>query len=1545
MSGKNVWRKYLSTFLVTGLVLSNASYMSAERNGEALDPNIEKDAKVLNVLSNEKAKLIKQLEAKKFEKKDLKANLNPEDEVRVIVEVEGSSAIEVATGKGLLYKELSSTEKTQISKNLKRTHDSLKEKISTQGIDFKSKFDYTTTFNGFSGLVRYADVEKIESLSNVKKVYLANEYEKPQITPDMTTSHDFIQSYQIWADSKFKGEGMVVAVIDTGTDVSHKDFILTDNASGEVTADEVTAAGLKGKFYTAKVPYAYNYYDLNDTIIDIGPAASMHGMHVAGTVAANGDTENGGIKGVAPEAQVLGMKVFSNDPNFPSTFSDIYLAAIEDAVTLGADVLNMSLGSTSSFYEEDSAEDAAITNAVANGIVASVSAGNSGTIGYGYDSPFYKNPDYGLVGAPGLNKDTIQVAATGNLVYEFTHTLSNADTAITGFGVDDWTDLGEVEVVSLKALTGNQAALGAVADYNGIDVEGKVVLVERGALTFVDKTMNAAAAGAAGIIVYNSTSTVFYKDQGGWDIPFMKSTRSDGLAFEALLADKSSITLGIKQDEKKENPEVGRATDFTSWGVTPDLEFKPELSAPGGNIYSTVNDDKYTVMSGTSMAAPHVSGGAALIQQYLKGDSRFSEYTADQRTRLAKKLLMNTADITLGLEGDEISPRRQGAGMMQLHAAVNTPVVVTDKSTGEAKVNLKDFQSKTFSMTVTAENLTDEEVKYTVGASVLADRFEEYGDTVYNLLQSGDLKDVIVTAPETVTVPANGQVDITISVDLTNAQVSGINNDGDEIFKDLEEDVFVEGFVKLTSDIATTPDLVVPYIGFYGEWDRPAIVDNFEADDKFYQYLFDAYKFSNMLTDGGKYFQKPVEVNGEEVYVISPNGDGLSEDILSLPSLLRNAKELETNVLNSNGDTQLSSVNKEQDVRKNYYNGGRGSWYSYNDSRTWNGKVKNEIVEDGLYNYELKAKVDYENAEWQSTKVPVYVDTIAPTAEVAFNKETNVASFTFADEVGTARYALFVNGNRITTGYFNASNTEVNLGDYDLEASSVEVIEVVPIDHGYNMGYAANVIDDTDFPVILLGGNTPSPYGLYNTKDILVKGTIKEAMLDTVTVNDQDVAFTFDTIKNVYNFETTVSFDTEGRKDVKIEAVDVNGNSFAIARSFFIDVTAPTVGHDAPKVVNNDVSKLDFNLFVKDNFNAVKVTVDGEVAFNRAYIEETKIINPTNETVAVSVDLSEGVNTFNVVVEDAAGHRVVKEVTVERSASELRAERINGSDRYETAVKVSQKGWDTASTVVLARGDQYADALAGVPLAHHLGGPLLLAKSTSLPATTYDEIKRLGASKVVVLGGEGAIAENVVTKLTQDGIVVERISGIDRYETAAKIAGKFGKYDTAVIASGLNFPDALSVSSYAAEQGLPILLTRDSSLPKATQDALVKAGVSKTYVIGGAIAINDSVLASLPGSYRIFGETRYETSLAISEFFADDTKRVFVSTGTNFADALAGGVLAAKEGSGVYIVGKTVTPELGKHLQDLGVEYADVLGGDVAVPESILIELDKYLGN
>ncbi|XKH50636.1 cell wall-binding repeat-containing protein [Chryseomicrobium palamuruense] len=1538
----STYKKLLTATMASTLVFSSfASQVGATSNKD-------QESKFVNVLSTEKASKIKALEKDTSKLKDLATD--PSKQLRVIIEVEGQSTLELANKKGVSIKDLSQKEVSDNEKVLSNKHDTLKANMQAKGIIFKQSFDYTTAFNGIAGEVRAGDFEKLKTLSNVTNVYIANEYQKPEVTVDMTTSHEFIQSYQTWADAKYKGEGMVIAVIDSGVDPSHKDFVLSSTDTADLTSElvqsKIDSKELTGQFYTDKVPFGYNYADKNNTILDLGPDASMHGMHVAGTAAANGDTENGGIKGVAPEAQILGMKVFSNDPNYPSTYSDIYLAAIEDSIKLGADVLNMSLGSVASFYNEDSAEDKAITNAVQNGIVASVSAGNSGTIGYGYDNPFYKNPDYGLVGAPGLNKDTLQVAATGNAVYEFEHEGTVGELTFKGYGVDDWSSIDMANTVSLKSLTNDPSALGGPNDYKNIDVTGKVVLIERGEYTFYDKTINAKAAGAAGVIVYNSSSPVFFKDQGGWGIPFMKIDRAAGLELETLLAEESSLEVEINQTAKVEGPEVGRATDFTSWGVTPDLEFKPEISAPGGNILSTLQNDQYGLMSGTSMAAPHVAGGAALVQQYLQSTDKYSNLDTEESTRLAKKLLMNTAKVTTDLEGEEISPRRQGAGMMQTFAAVSTPVVVSDKSTDEAKVNLKDFTGDSFTFTLTAENMTGVNHTYQVDTSVLVDKFEEYDSLVYNQLLSGNLKDAVVTAPESITVPANGSVDFTIKVDISKGQVPGLNNDGEEIYKALEEDVFIEGFVKLVAENKANPDLTVPYLSFYGEWDRPEIFDTFgpvKEEEGFYDYIRDFNDFTDAL-DPASGFLSPVEVDGESVYTFSPNGDGALDQFLAVPSLLRNAKELTTTVEDTDGNI-VSTVSKENNVRKSFYNGGNGLFYSFNGQRTWDGKSKSTQVADGLYTYKISGKVDYENAVTQTYELPVLVDTVAPEATISYDKEQNELSLDFSDEgSGAADYAIYINGEKIHNDFLLVKESNVvNLDTYNVDSESVSTIEIVAFDFALNGDVYTAAVGDTTEPVILLDDAGPEPLGFYTTKTIPIKGIVEDDSLKTLTVNGKPIPFVYDAVKEGYTFDSTITVDNEGKNSISIEATDYNNNSISIIRDVFVDVTAPTLFMELPKVVNSNVEQFTFDVVAKDNFNMFTLELDGEPLFVFDDFTPSTFTTEFMKTIPVTVSLIPGANTFTLRGIDGFGNSVSEEFTITRSESELRSERLSGPSRYETAVALSKEGWSSSNKVVLARGDQYADALAGVPFAAKEDAPLLLTTSSKLHAETLKEIERLKAKEVVILGGTGAISDSVMKSLSDKGIKVTRISGKDRYETAAKIAEKFTTASEAVVVSGENFPDALSAASYAAIEGMPIVLSRQSAVPFATKAVLTKLKVSNTLVIGGTSALSSQVEKDLPKAFRISGKSRYETSLAVAKYFDNLTDEVFIADGSNYADALAGGALAAKKGTGLFIVPKTLPTALGEYLHQEDVDYATIIGGTKAVSEELRQQLGVYL--
>jgi len=254
--------------------------------------------------------------------------------------------------------------------------------------------------------------------------------------------------------------------------------------------------------------------------------------------------------------------------------------------------------------------------------------------------------------------------------------------------------------------------------------------------------------------------------------------------------------------------------------------------------------------------------------------------------------------------------------------------------------------------------------------------------------------------------------------------------------------------------------------------------------------------------------------------------------------------------------------------------------------------------------------------------------------------------------------------------------------------------------------------------------------------------------------------------------------------------------------------------------------------------------------------------------------------------------------------------RLSGSTRFETAAAISQEGWlNGADTVVLARGYDFPDALAGTTLAYQLNAPMLLTHDTFLTETTKNEINRLKAKKVILLGSSDAISPAVEGALIGMGLQVSRIGGADRFDTAAQIAVNMPKKgDTAIVAFGYNFPDALTIAPYAAKMGYPIFLTRTNELPEASKNAL--KNYEHTIVVGSGDVISDDIMKQLNDPARYGGLTRFETNYNIvNSFFTGENGRAYIATGYNFADALTGAVLAAKNDAPLLLTYPTQVPD------------------------------------
>ncbi|MGJ9458154.1 S8 family serine peptidase [Oceanobacillus sp. CF4.6] len=979
---------------------------------------------------------------------EIKETVDPNEQLRIIVELKDEAPVIHATKKSVKYDKLAKSEKKKLEKAAKAQQKAVKDKMKGKNVNATFLEEFTAVVNAFSAEVNMNEMEEIESIPEVKAVYISNKYEHPIAEPNMTYSKELVEAQKAWRDYGYKGEGMVVGIIDTGIDPSHRDMILTDNENAELTEEEVNQTvseeELPGQFYSEKVPYGYNYMDDNDEIREIHAAASYHGMHVAGTVGANGDEDNGGISGIAPEAQLLALKVFGNDPEMQFTYGDIYIKAIDDAMKLGADVLNMSLGSTAGFVDPESPEQIAVSNAVNNGVLMSISAGNSAMFGDGYFYPYASNPDYGVSGSPGVSYDSLQVASFENTTMQ----VDAVEYAIDGepgsaaFLSASSTHPNDIEQKSFEVV---EAGLGYPEDFEGKDVEGNYALIMRGEIAFVEKALNAQDAGAAGVIIYNNTDGVVnMATDASITIPQLFMLKRDGDALAEAIQNGQAVTLEFAGEQTTiDNPDAGKMSAFSSWGLTPNLDFKPEITAPGGQILSTLNDDQYGLMSGTSMAAPHVSGGGALVLQRV--DEEFSYEGAD-RVHLTKNLLMNTAE-QVEFDGALVSPRRQGSGMMQIHAALSTPVVVTESETNEAKVALKEVTENEITFELTAENFSDQAVSYDVHANAQTDTPLNAGVMVsapnlFGALDLGDVGTIDGESTSTVEISANGSTSFEVTIDVSEWDA--------DLNSNFTNGYWLEGFVTLTDPTDTNPKLTVPYVGFKGEWDAAPIFDTPMWDDMTY------YGMTGVGTHlgGGSYgflgYDAATESYDPDKIAISPNGDGVQDDSLLILSFLRNAKEANFHVLDEKSNV-VETIANEEFLRKDYYDSGAGSYYKVNSDWAWDGTIDGQPAPEGQYYLEVEAVIDYEGAQWQSFQLPVIVDKTAPEVEADINRDQREVSLRVMDEDGSgiASWEVSVDGEPVSE--------EPMIGETELELTDIhpsQVVKVTVID------YAGNVTED-----------------------------------------------------------------------------------------------------------------------------------------------------------------------------------------------------------------------------------------------------------------------------------------------------------------------------------------------------------------------------------------------------------------------------------------------------------------------------------------------------
>lgn len=910
----------------------------------------------------------------------------PDERVRIVIELEEAPLLD--SHKVSQYASvtdfLDSSAVQSTERKLERARKAVKSQLATKLDDVEVRYEYTTVFNGLSVEADYADLETIQDLPGVKDAYVSQVYQliEPVNETKLADSVPAIGG-DIVKNTGYTGKGMVVAILDTGLDTSHEAFqnkvnepkFTKQNIANKLASDSLRVGNVNvdSIYQSDKIPFAYDYYD-NDTNVSGG---NSHGTHVAGIVGAN----SGQVTGVAPDAQLMIMKIFGDDGSGAHD-SDI-IAALEDAVVLGADAVNMSLGMTAGFSEAAATKTREVYQRVKNaGISLMCAAGNEYSSSYksagGTDLPLASNPDNGAVASPSTYDAALSVASMNNV-------KATAPYLLLGEQKIRYSDPAETTSKQIASLNGKyeyvDCGVGATTDFTGKSLTGKVALIQRAGeeageiLSFAQKEKNAKAAGAKAVIIYDNVEGDLVNMATDGSIPAVFISKADGAAM--LAASDKHVSFSKSYLAQFQDAYSGKMSDFSSWGVTPDLKLKPEITAPGGDIYSTLPGGLYGSMSGTSMASPHMAGAAVVMAQYITEELGGTVMTQQEITALSNKLLMSTAVPVKNKQSLPYSPRKQGAGLVQLGRATKAKAYLSSAEGGLPKAELGDSKSGSFSFSFQANNLSTSEIQYEVGVTVLTEDTVKQNGKTYMAQSPRRLAadEVTVTTPGTVTLGEKGTASVDVSIALTAKGKAALK-------ADFPNGVYIDGFVTLTPvNNGDTISLGLPFLGFYGDWSAAPIFDAsvYDTDKSPAVYrtmlgLFGAdgsgyYLGHNLYATDNDRFDKN--------YIAMSNKTS-NYHVTAAMAMLRNADKLTFSVTNeSNAKVYEETLTNQS---KTYYSSSQQSYHTPMANTGFTGYTKSKFsaakaLPEGKYTYTVTATL---NGKAETESFPLTIDNQAP---------------------------------------------------------------------------------------------------------------------------------------------------------------------------------------------------------------------------------------------------------------------------------------------------------------------------------------------------------------------------------------------------------------------------------------------------------------------------------------------------------------------------------------------------------------------------------------
>ena len=782
--------------------------------------------------------------------------------------------------------------------------------------NLKVLYEYNIIFKAVSVETYPEELDNLKSIKGVKNVERAGKLvplmENARKLVGVDRASDYLKSLNaINANlgKNYDGRGMVIANIDTGMDASHKAMRIDDEAKNSLKIKKENLKGPDKEFWLSdKVPHSFNYLNggkiTTEKYDDGSDYHDPHGMHIAGILAAN-DTDKDikahkGIRGIAPNAQLFSYKMYS-DASDGFAGDETMFHAFEDCIKHDVDVISVSSGFTGTGLAGEkywqairSLRKAGIPICVATGNYATSSSSSSWDR---YANNSLKMTDTGNVTRTAAHEDAIAVASSRNTKIEYEGVnIGGKDFRYSQIGA--FFDKGNFKQDKYKFIYLGQCQDEDIA---GKDLKDKIVVMDRIYTKDLKYSFKKVFdKGARGVVVVN---TVSYYNRDDWEnipamgyeedentrVPVFSVSGMDGKLIWDMI---SGRTPDEKEDFKAKNsdyridmekynskkPKVGEEKELsikfldhkiawedtnvpagsTSWGPRIDLMLKPDVSAPGKNIYSTLNKinnvDTYQYMSGTSMAAPVVSASTVLIRPRIK--ELVKEPVIKARgidiTSLTKIMLQNTSRPMIDPTTDDgkgnylfASPRQQGSGLINVERALKNNLIVSYKvedSVGEMNsygaVSLKEIKSDKKDFTINIDNPSDRDITVKVSSSkVTTDgevnkkkldeqyKDESSKDGIQNIaeIHPKEVKGASISfAQDEITIPARGSFNLGATLNVGEAK---------------DKDMFVEAFINFESKEEKEnvkdpqPSLSMPVMGFAGNWNKEPIIDKWAWED------------------------------------------------------------------------------------------------------------------------------------------------------------------------------------------------------------------------------------------------------------------------------------------------------------------------------------------------------------------------------------------------------------------------------------------------------------------------------------------------------------------------------------------------------------------------------------------------------------------------------------------------------------------------------------------------------------------------------------------